>query len=72
MWDVTTRNFVPLAFETLGPICESGTSFLDELGGRLTAVTADPRERSFLYQRLSVAIQHGNAICLTNTFKSFK
>ena len=40
----TARSFVPLAFETLGPICDSGTSFLDELGGRLIAVTADKRE----------------------------
>jgi hypothetical protein len=63
-----TRCFVPLAIETLGPICESGVSLLDDLGGRLTSVTGDPRERAFLYQRLSVAIQRGNSICFTNSF----
>src|SRR5271163_2457920 len=42
----TTRIFVPLAFETLGPICEAASSFLQDLGGRLTAVTGDIRERA--------------------------
>jgi len=64
----STRCFVPLAFETFGPICESGLSFFDDLGGRLAAVTGNPRERSFLYQRLSIAIQQGNAICFSNSF----
>jgi len=59
----TTRCFVPLAFETFGPICDRGLSLFDYLGGRLAAVTCDPRERSFRYQRLSIAIQRRNAIC---------
>jgi len=42
------RCFVPLAFETRGPICDSGLSLFDELGGRLAAVTGNPKERSFL------------------------
>ena len=29
--------------------------------------TADPREGMFLYQRISVAIQRFNAVCLTNS-----
>ena len=33
-----------------------------ELGRRMTAATGDSRETSFLRQRLSVAIQRGNAI----------
>jgi len=35
----STSCFVPLAFETIGPICESGLSVFDDLGGRLAAVT---------------------------------
>jgi len=34
-----------------------------ELGRRITAVTDDPRETGFLFQRLSVALQRGNAVC---------
>ena len=54
--------FAPVAFETLGPICSSGTALLNELGRRISVVTGDARERSFLYQRLSVTIQRYNAI----------
>ena len=54
-----TPFFVPLAFKTLGPICDSGLSFLNELDGRHIAVTADWLERAFLLQRISVAIQLG-------------
>ena len=56
-------TFIPVAFETLGPICSSGTTaLLNELGRRISVVTGDARERSFLYQRLSVTIQRYNAI----------
>jgi len=35
---------------------------------RLTDATTDPRETTFLFQRLSVAIQRFNAACLADTF----
>ena len=54
-------DFVPLAFETLGGWGPSTASFLDELGKRLIAATGDKRAKDFLFQRLSVAILHGNA-----------
>ena len=34
--------------------------------------TADPRETAFLYQRISVAIQRFNKVCLANTFTVFE
>ena len=37
-------NFVPLAFETFGPINSKGISFLGELGRRLTRRSGDKRE----------------------------
>ena len=42
-------------------------AFVAELGRRMTAVTGDPREMSFLRQRRSVAIQRGNAIACRGT-----
>jgi hypothetical protein len=63
-----TYAFIPLAFETLGPINSSGTALLNELGRKITAVTGDPRERSFLYQRLSITIQRYNAISFRGSF----
>jgi len=39
-----------------------------ELGRRITAVTDDPRETGFLFQRLSVALQQGNVVFFHSTF----
>ena len=60
--------FQPIAVETLGPINESACCFLDDLGRKISLCTGDVRERSFLYQRISVAIQRFNAILLHDSF----
>ena len=44
-----TYTFIPLAFETLGPINVKGVEFLQELG-RLAAISDDNRQPSFLFQ----------------------
>ena len=61
--------FQPVAIETLGPINESACCFLDDLGRRISFRTGDVRERSFLYQRISVAIQRFNAVLLHDSFQ---
>jgi len=43
-------------------------NFIAEIGRRAALCAADPRETTFLYQRISVAIQRFNAVCLANTF----
>ena len=60
-------QFVPIAIETLGPVNLSGSEFIDNIGRRTRVITGDHRERSFLWQRLSVALQQYNAICVRNT-----
>ena len=55
-------KFVPLAFETFGPINSKGLSFISELGHRITNITGESREGAFIYQRLSFAIQRFNRI----------
>ena len=55
--------FVPLAFETMGPIHDKALSFIIELGKRLTLCSGDQHEGAFLLQRLSMAIQRFNRIC---------
>ena len=62
--------FVPVAFETLGPICSDGVNLIALIGEKLTSKSGDGRERMFLFQRLSVAIQRGNAAAFHGTFKS--
>ena len=61
-------HFFPLAFETFGPINQAGCEFLSSLGHRLSLVSDDPRETSFLFQRLSVSIQRFNSVCFCNSF----
>jgi hypothetical protein len=62
-----THTFVPLAFETLGSWGEHARHFVAELGRRTSAVTGDIRETAFLKQRISVAIQRGNALACSGT-----
>ena len=66
---VQTYQFVPVAMETLGPMCEEAQEFIGDIGHKISDITSDPRETQFLYQRLSVAIQRFSAVCLSETFQ---
>ena len=59
-----THIFVPLAFETLGSWGGEAQRFVKDLGKRISVVTGDARETGFLKQRLSIAIQRGNALSI--------
>ena len=48
--------FVPIAMESFGSICVEALTFLSELERRISVVTGDLRETTFLFQRLSIAI----------------
>ena len=63
--------FQPIALETLGPINNSGQSFIKEVGRRISLRSGDKRETAFLFQRLSIAIQRFNAVACRGTFGSF-
>ena len=63
-----TYHFIPIACETLGPMNATALNFLSDLGRRITAVTGDPREKAFLFQRLSIAIQRFNGACFLGSF----
>jgi len=60
--------FVPIAFETMGPISEQGADIITELGRRLSLVTGEPRETSYLFQRISVTIQRFNFVAFNGSF----
>jgi hypothetical protein len=57
--------FFPIAFEILGPINQVGQDFISELGRRISLSNDNPRETSFLFQRLSVAVQRFNSVSFT-------
>ena len=66
---IATYHFVPLAFETMGPINNSGMDFIKDLGLLLTKTTGDPKETCYLLQRLSVCIQRFNAVAFRGSFQ---
>ena len=63
-----THLFCPIAVETMGPVEEEGRDLLSAIGHQICKITGDPRETSFLSQRLSIIIQRGNAGAFRGTF----
>ena len=41
---------------------------IEEIGRRCTLETEDPKETIYLYQRIAIAIQRGNALSFAHTF----
>ena len=63
----STHMFVPVSVETMGSWNYESLNFVNNMGRELTAVTGDPLETSYLFQRLSVAIQRGNEVSFIGT-----
>jgi len=60
----STHIFYPFAIETAGTRHEMAIELTQEIGRR---ITEDTRETKFLFQRLSMALQRGNAVSFHNT-----
>ena len=58
------HQFVPMAVETMGAMGPRTLLFLKELGKRMRAQTGEARLADYLLQRLSAAVQRGNAISI--------
>jgi len=52
----------------MGPLGQEASEFLTELGQRLSLITDDARETSYLFQRVSVLIQRYNAEAFRGSF----
>ena len=63
-----THFFIPVAVETGGAWCITSMNFISDLGKRITAISNDQLETIHLFQRISIALQRGNAIAFHNTF----
>jgi len=63
----STHIFYPFAIETAGAWHEMAIELTQEIGGRVTTITEHTRETTFLFQRLSMALQRGNAVSFHNT-----
>ena len=60
--------FFPVAIETAGTWNQMAVELVQEIGRRITLVTEDSKETVFLFQRLSIALQRGNAVSFLSTF----
>ena len=61
-------EFVPIAVESHGSYSATVTALLADLGRRLSAATSDAKETAHLFQRLSIALQRFNAVCVIDSF----
>lgn len=62
--------FVPVALETTGIWGHEGKIFIKSLGRRMRDCGLDIRSGAFLMQRISLAVQRGNAASALGTFAS--
>ena len=62
--------FVPVAIETTGVFGPETMEFLREMGRRLQLVSADHNSTTYLIQRLSVAVQRGNAASVLGSVRN--
>jgi len=56
--------FAPIVFQNLGVPSASTRQLLSDLGRRLTDISGESRETSYLFQRCSVLVQRFNAVLL--------
>ena len=60
--------FYPIAIETAGSWNDQAVELIEEIGWRSAQEMDDPKKTMYLFQRISVAIQRGNALAFINTF----
>ena len=70
----TSHHFIPIVVETSGVIGPVAIDFINDLGNRIHVHTLEPKSRTYLLQRISVAVQWGNAVSImgsapTNQFE---
>jgi len=63
-----SHRFFLVAIETAGTRNQMAAELVQEIGRWITMVTEDARETEFLFQRLSIALQRGNAVSFVSTF----
>ena len=68
---VADFEFVPVAVVTSGIIGSAGCSLLTDIGRRILSSTNDPRQVSYIFQQISVAIIRGNALAITASSRKY-
>ena len=63
----TTHHFVPISVETGGPWNPESSTFIAELGKKISKITLEPLEIQFIFQRLFISLQCGNELAFRKT-----
>ena len=58
---------IPYSFEKSITLGQAALDFVSDLGQRLHQVTGEARSKEYLLQKLSIAIQRGNAAAVLGT-----
>ena len=66
---LSTHSYVPLVIETTGVFGTETAKFFKELARRMRLISRDSREHSSLLQKISIAIQCGNAAAIQQQFE---
>ena len=66
----TTHTFAPVSVETIGAFGQETLYFLKEVGCRLRTLSGEAQSHQYLIQRLSIAIQQGNALSIRGSLCS--
>ena len=59
--------FIPVGIETFGSWGNEGLKLIKDIGKKLKEASGEPRSTFFLTQRISTALQRGNASCVLGT-----
>jgi len=59
---------MPTAIETAGSWDQQAIDATENIGRRISIITESPLETIHLFQRISVAVQRGNAVSFMSTF----
>jgi hypothetical protein len=69
---MNTFIFVPVAIETSGVWGQAGLQFIKQIGNRIREATGEKASTNYLIQRISIAIQQGNAAAILGSFPESK
>ena len=58
-------HFVPVGVETYGAYGPQGIKLVKQIGKKIQDATGEKLSTFYLFQRISIAIQKGNAHCVT-------
>lgn len=61
------HHFVAFAVESFGPWSKEAVSLINKIGSNLIRITGEPKSKRYLIERISLAIQHGNAMCVISS-----